>query len=211
MPAFARRNSAAGLATVILLAAGSARSDDRAHWAASYDPATRTRFIPVELWTGTEWDGRRDLRMTPADTVGGKRADRRIRGPVPWTRPGASEPIHVYERMDGRGVEQLFTLSSRGDGLGRVYDSRYSRDCIDEVKFPLGVWKEGEARTFRIPCDYGSSHRTIRLTIEKLDFTFEGVPHSLQYHWLVDGGRRPGTNMHYVYSPGRGLATVDED
>ena len=31
------------------------------------------RFIPVELWTGADWDGTKQLRMTPVKTVGGKR------------------------------------------------------------------------------------------------------------------------------------------
>ena len=183
---------------------------DLSNWAASYDPATKTRFIPVELWTGAEWNGDRELRMTPAHLTFGKRDEKRVTGPVAWKRPGTGETIQVYERYN-RGKKQLFALSSRGDGLGRVYDSRYGRDCIDEVKFPLGVWKEGERRVFDVSCNNGALRRRIVLTIEKLDFSYEGVPHSLQFHWVVDGGRTRGTDMHYVYSPGRGLASVDED
>ena len=192
-----------------LLAAGAAHAES-SPWAASYDPATRSRFIPVELWTGGEWDGRREIRMTPADLTFGKRGEKRLRGPVAWTRPGASEPIQVYER-DNRGKKQLFALSSRGDGLGRVFDSRYGRDCIDEVKFPLGVWKEAETRVYDVSCNNGTLRRRLRVTIEKLDFTYEGVAHSLQFHWVVDGGRKPGTDMRYIYSPGRGLVSLDDD
>jgi hypothetical protein len=110
-----------------------------------------------------------------------------------------------------QGKKQLFALSSRGDGLGRVYDSRYERDCVDEVKFPLGIWKEGERRVFEVSCNNGRLLRTIELTIEKLDFNYGGEPHSLQFHWVVDGGKGPGKDMHYIYSPGRGLVSVDED
>src|SRR6185295_5952376 len=105
--------------------------------AQAQDP--QTRFIPVELWTGAAWDGREELRMGPANFSFGERSRKGISGPVPWTRPGAKEPMLVYERSN-RGKKQLFALSSRGDGLGRVYDSRYPRDCVDEVKFPLGRW-----------------------------------------------------------------------
>src|SRR5262245_45384954 len=35
-------------------------------WQRAYDPATRTRFIPVELWTGASWDGTQEIRMAPA-------------------------------------------------------------------------------------------------------------------------------------------------
>lgn len=183
---------------------------DLSHWAASYDPATKTRFIPVELWTGAEWDGSRELRMTPAHLSFGRRGEKSVSGPMAWKRPGSGEALQVYERNNG-GKKQLFAMSSRRDGLGRVFDSRYGRDCVDEVKFPLGVWKENETRTFDVSCNNGALRRKIRVTIEKLDFTHEGVPHSLQFHWVVDGGRGRGTDMHYIYSPGRGLASVDED
>ncbi len=181
-----------------------------APWAASYDAASRTRFIPVELWTGAEWSGKRELRLERANLVFGKKSEKRITGPVAWTRPGTGEVLQVYERVN-RGKKQLFALSSRDDGLGRVYDSRYERDCVDEVKFPLGLWKEGEKRVFEVSCNGGSTRRKIELTIERLDFVHEGVPHSLQFHWVVDGGKGRGTNMRYIYSPGKGLVTLDED
>jgi hypothetical protein len=199
-----------GSMLVLLAFVGTANAAESSPWAASHDAATKTRFIPIELWTGASWDGNRELRMTPANLSFGKRGEKRIVGPVAWKRPGTGETIEVYER-DNRGKKQLFALSSRRDGLGRVFDSRYARDCVDEVKFPLGLWKEGETRVFDVSCNDGRLRRRIELTIEKLDFSYEGVPHSLQFHWVVDGGRARGTDMRYVYSPGRGLASVDED
>jgi hypothetical protein len=183
---------------------------DLSKWAASYDPATTTRFIPVELWTGAEWDGTREIRMTPANLVFGKRGEKRITGPIAWTSPGGGAAIQVYERRN-KDKTQLFALSSRGDGLGRVFDSRYARGCVDEVKFPLGVWKQGEARVFTLSCNNGALRRTIELTIEKIDFVYNGVPHSLQFHWVVDGGRGRDTDMRYIYSPGRGLVSLEDD
>ena len=118
--------------------------------------------------------------------------------------------MQVYER-NNRGKKQLFALSSRSDGLGRVFDSRYERDCVDEVKFPLGPWKDGETRVFQVSCNQGKMRRKIVLTIEKLDFEYNAVPHSLQFHWVVDGGKGRGTDMHYVYSPGYGLVSLDDD
>jgi len=199
------------LAPVALIVLGiPVHSADLSKWAASFDAATRTRFIPVELWTGAEWDGTTELRLNRAHLAFGQRGEKRITGPVQWTRPGTGETIPVYER-NNRGKKQLFALSSRADGLGRVYDSRYDRDCVDEVKFPLGLWKDGEKRVFDVSCNGGRLRRTIELTIERLDFEHEGTPHSLQFHWVVDGGRGRGTNMHYVYSPGKGLVSLDED
>ena len=183
-------------------------------WDAAYNAATGERFIPVELWTGAAWDGKRELRMTPAKLEFGARSEKSLNGPVDWVR-ASGEKIQVYERSQtSRGGEvkkQLFAMSSRGDGLGRVYDSRYGRDCIDEVKFPLGVWKQGEKRNFEVSCNAGKMKRTIELTIEQIDFVSQGIPHSLQFHWIVDGGRGDGTDYHYTYSPGRGMSALQED
>jgi hypothetical protein len=190
----------------VMLMATRAHAGDA--WAASYDPRTRTRFIPVELWTGARWDGQRKLRLAPADLVFGDREDKRIVGPVAWRRPGTRQVVQVYERRTG-DKKQLFALSSRGDGLGRVFDSRYGRDCVDEVKFPLGTWRQGERREFRMSCNGGRLRRTVVLTIEEIDFVWAGVSHSLRFHWVVDGGNRPGTDMRYTYSPGRGLVSQD--
>jgi hypothetical protein len=180
---------------------------DRSPWAASYHPATKTRYIPIELWTGQPWDGNRQLRRTAARLSFGARGHKAITGPVRWTRPGTGETMYVYERRSG-DKKQLFAVSSRGDGLGRVFDSRYGRDCVDEVKFPLGLWKQGESRLFPVTCNGGKLRRTIRLTIVQLDFASGGVAHSLQFHWVVDDGKQPGTDMVYTYSPGKGLVSV---
>ena len=195
-----------------LMVAGASGQDDTTGGAAPTTNSTTAtqRFIPVELWTGAPWDGSYELRMNPAQLAFGTGGRKTIAGPTPWTRPSTGETLQVYER-NNQGKKQLFTLSSRGDGLGRVFDSRYGRDCIDEVKFPLGWWGDGETRVFGVLCNGGTLRRTISLTIEKLDFSYWGAPHSLQFHWVVDDGKAAGTNMRYVYSPGRGLVWVEGD
>lgn len=171
-------------------------------WDAAFDHASGTRFIPVELWTGSDWDGNRDLRATPALLAFGKRGEKALTGPIEWTRPGTSEKLLVYRRTN-RDKEQLFAITSRRDGLGRVYDSRYDRNCIDEVKFPLGLWRQNEERNFTVIC--GGLARPLKVTIEEIDYVYQGQPHSLKFHWLVDEGKGRATDMHYVYSPGKGL------
>jgi hypothetical protein len=204
------RQCLVGVMASTLLTAAPVGAANLSKWAASYDPAPKTRFIPIELWTGAEWDGTRELRLAPANLSFGKGGEKRVTGPVAWTRPATGETAQVYERSN-KGKKQLFALSSRGDGLGRVFDSRYDRDCVDEVKFPLGVWKEGETRVFDVSCNNGRLRRRIELTIEQIDFVYNGVPHSLRFHWVVDGGKGRGTDMHYIYSPGRGRVSLDDD
>lgn len=181
-----------------------ARSDP---WADAYDPAAKTRFIPVELWTGAAWDGAKVIKAGKADLTFGAGGAKRITGPEPFVRPDTNETIQVYRR-ENRGKVQLFTISSGKDGLGRVYDSRNDkRPCTDEVKFPLGLWKQGETRTFELKC--GSRTRQIRLKIEEIDYVYRGYPHSLRYRWTLDGGGK-GSDNTYVYSPGKGNVEVQE-
>jgi hypothetical protein len=201
----ARNRLALGL--LALLLAGEACAADWSAWQRAYDPATGRRFIPVELWTGAEWDGTQAIRMSPATLAFG--GHKSLSGPIDWLPPGAATPIPVYERLNG-GKRQLFALRDDATGLGRVLDSRYSSyDCFGEVKFPLGFWKQGEVRDYQVACRGGKQMRPLRVTIEAIDFTYRGTPHSLRFHWLYNEGRGRGTDMRYVYSPLQGLVHVE--
>ena len=187
------------LITLSLALGGRARADDWSAWQRAYDPATRTRFIPVELWTGAPWDGTQEIRMAPAPLDAGRRRD--IKGPTQWNG------IQVYERLN-RDKLQRFALRDDKTGLGRVYDSRSENlGCQGEVKFPLGHWKQSEVREYVLPCARGRA-APLKVTIEEIDFVYDGVPHSLRFHWLLMEGRGRGTDMRYVYSPLRGLVQV---
>ena len=67
--------------TLLLIAlglalAGVAHAEDWSGWQRAYGPATRTRFIPVELWTGAPWDGTQEIRMAPATLEFGRWRDK---------------------------------------------------------------------------------------------------------------------------------------
>jgi hypothetical protein len=192
---------AGALITVCLALIGAARAEDLSAWQRAYDPATRTRFIPMELWTGSPWDGTQEVRMVPAALEFGRRGDKTIKGPTTWNG------IEVYERVYGDRKLQRFAIREDRTGLGRVFDSRYPRlQCRGEVKFPLGLWKQREVREYQLDCTRGK--RPLKVTIEEIDFVYNGVPHSLRFHWLFMEGRGRGTDMRYVYSPLRGLVDV---
>jgi hypothetical protein len=72
------------LIVLCLALAGVARAEDWSAWQRAYDPATRTRFIPVELWTGAPWDGTQEIRMASAALEFGQRGDKSIKGPTTW-------------------------------------------------------------------------------------------------------------------------------
>jgi hypothetical protein len=87
------------LVALCIALAGAARADDWSAWQRAYDPATRTRFIPVELWTGAPWDGTQEIRMAPAALNFGQRGDKNIKGPTIWTCGGTSRqrtPCEAY-------------------------------------------------------------------------------------------------------------------
>jgi hypothetical protein len=180
---------------------GVARAEDWSAWQRAYDPTTRTRFIPVELWTGALWDGTQEIRMAPAALEFGRRGDKSIKGPTTWNG------IEVYERPYRDNKLQLFAIRPDRTGLGRVFDSRH-HVCLGEVKFPLGRWKQGEVRAYQLDCVREKWPQPLKVTIEEIDFVYDGVPHSLRFHWLLREGRGRGTDMRYVYSPLRGLVQV---
>ena len=137
--------------------------------------------------------------MTPTALEFGQRGDKSVKGPTTWNG------LEVYERLN-HGKLQLFAIRDDQTGLGRVFDSRYET-CGGEVKFPLGRWKQGEVREYYLNCGRGRP-RPLKVTIEEIDFVYDGVPHSLRFHWLLMEGRGRGTDMRYVYSPLRGLVDV---
>ena len=122
--------------------------------------------------------------------------------------PVAGQTFQVYERLNS-GKRQLFTLTNDGTGLGRVLDARYKDLCAGEVKFPLGYWKQGESRSYTVSCQRRGRARPLTVTILDLDFVYDRVQHSLRFHWLMNEGKGRGTDMTYVYSPGRGLVHLD--
>ena len=172
-------------------------------WARAYNAKTKARFIPVELWTGRRWSGGRRIAMKGANLVFGG-GSKRITGPRRWRNPHNGTTYLVYKRTNGPKT-QFFALRGRM-GLGRVYDSRRPRYCTPGFKFPLGTWRQGETRTVRQSCwtRSGRSTRTLTIRIERIDFVHDGVPHSLRFRWIVDGGG-PNRDNSYIYSPGRGM------
>ena len=72
------------LIALCLALAGVARGEDWSVWQRAYDPATRTRFIPVELWTGAPWNGTHEIRIASAALEFGQRGDKSIKGQTTW-------------------------------------------------------------------------------------------------------------------------------
>ncbi|MGE5539787.1 MAG: hypothetical protein ACM30I_14305 [Gemmatimonas sp.] len=164
------------------------------------------RFIPLQLWSGAAWDGALVVADHDVDRV--EKPERnvaiRIRGPIASDK--AAGPVYERDRNARQGrITQLFAINEARDGVAMVWQDRAGRitdGILTENKFPLGWWRAGETRSYD-----DRAHTSI--TIESLDFTYKGVPHSIKFLWRTtlssDGV------FHYIYSPGIGLAWSQQE
>ena len=212
----ARLSSLLGTLALLLVAGlTSGATVDPSPWDSAVDPATKARFIPVELWTGAEWDGKKELKMSNSETRFGDRLNKDIKGPMEWKHPMTGETLFVYERTNQErdGVKsQLFAMNEEKTGLGRVYDSRTEfgvRTFSGGLKFPLGYWKQGETKQV-VETRYEGSRVETRIEsikITQLDFTYRETPHCLEFEWIYQESRRAKIIDHqtYTYCPNRGM------
>lgn len=207
------RATLTALGVCVLLAAGPASADV---WSDSYDPATKTRFIPVELWTGSAWDGARTITTPKADLSFDR--GKRITGPHDWTDPLDGQVKQVYQRYEPRSRKtQFFMVRADGTGIGRVDDSRWKDIERGESKFPAGLWTQGEVRTYDIET-YGKTSKKridlvvqVRMIMEDIDHTYAGNAHCMRFRWQLTVRTRLADNNAYTYCPGKGLASLDDD
>ncbi|HEU4340501.1 MAG TPA: hypothetical protein VFU31_02910 [Candidatus Binatia bacterium] len=207
----------ASLAAVIASASGSAIALDTKAWEDLTNIATKERYIPVELWAGAQWDGKKELKMPKVDgTYRHRRATYQIKGPMEWEHPTMERKFLVYERINpGKdGVKwQLFTINQDQNGLGRLYDGRPGRDgrlSSGGLKFPLGLWKEGETRRFVYQVwQSKEAERVESITIQQIDFVFQGNSHCLDFYWTATS-RNGGTiydRQTYIYCPEKSMVS----
>jgi len=168
------------------------------------------RFIPLELFTGGEIRDDTEIKFTKANLVFGEKKRKKIIGPENWKNPKTGEIIKVYKRTrkSQSGVKtQLFTVTNNGQCIGRVWDSRRGgRIIVNGCKFPLGVWKEGEKRTFQ--GSSGGKTRKIELTILKLG---KKQKDKIKFNWkLYDGGGKLMDDNDYSFTYGKAMTKLND-
>ena len=168
------------------------------------------RFIPLELFTGAEIRSDNEIKFTKANLVFGDKKRKKITGPEDWEHPNTGEKLKVYKRTrkGQSGLKtQLFTITNDGQCIGRVWDSRRGGRVIKNgCKFPLGVWKEGETRTFL--GSSGGKTRKIELKILKLG---KKQKDSVKFNWkLYDGSGKLMDNNDYTFSPGKAMSKLND-
>ena len=168
------------------------------------------RFIPLELFTGGEIRNDTEIKFTKANLVFGDKKRKKITGPEDWEHPNTGEKIKVYKRTrkGQSGLKtQLFSITNDGQCIGRVWDSRRGGRVIKNgCKFPLGVWKEGETRTFI--GSSGGKTRKIELKILKLG---KKQKDSVKFNWkYYDGSGKLMDDNDYTFSPGKAMSKLND-
>jgi hypothetical protein len=189
-------------------------------WEGATNRETKERFIPVELWSGLDWDGKRELKMLQVDgRYRHGNVSYQIKGPTEWKHPNNGETYLVYERLNpgrraGDAKWQLFAINQEQSGLGRVYDARPdlgTRTMSGGLKFPLGYWKEGETRKLTYKHYNGPKESSMVefITVKQIDFSFIGNDHCLEFYWaLTRTDERKTLDHHtYVYCPGKSMVS----
>ncbi len=169
------------------------------------------RFIPLELFTGGEIREDTEIKFTNANLVFGEKKRKKIVGPEDWKNPQTGETIKVYKRTrkGQSGLKtQLFTVTNDGQCIGRVWDSRRGGRVIKNgCKFPLGIWKEGETRSFE--GSSGGKPRKIELTILKLE---KKQNSSIKFNWKLynmKNGKLMDDN-DYTFAPGKAMIELND-
>ena len=101
----------------------------------------------------------------------------------------------------------MFTVTNDGQCIGRVWDSRRGGRIIENgCKFPLGVWKEGETRSFK--GSSGGKPRKIALTILKLG---KKPRDKVTFNWkLYDGSGKLMDDNDYTFAPGKAMTKLND-
>ena len=201
------------LAGLLTLTSAPAVAVDMKVWEESINRETRERYIPVELWAGAEWDGKKELKMPKVEsTYRHRTATYQIKGPTDWKHLKTGQTYAVYERINpGTGGDkwQIFTVNEDQTGLGRLFDGRPGRDTrtySGGLKFPLGLWKEGESKSFVYKVwNSRETQRTETITIKQNDFAFQGTPHCLEFYWAATDRKTTFDRHTYIYCPGKSM------
>ena len=85
------------------------------------------------------------------------------------------------------------------------------KDILRGLKFPLGIWQEGETKRFLYKrYERGkASDRAELITIKQIDFTFHGMANCLEFYWAEtdkDGGKLYDHHS-YIYCPEKSMVS----
>ncbi len=199
-----RRKFLGLVCTVFLVLPGCQAAKNPAVWESSIvkddNGNVLKRFIPVELFTGADWDGKQEITMnTPVDIWQNRSRSMHVQAPVSGKSGSKVIVRERQSRREGR-IYQEFYINQNQDGLEMTYQERrgrITRVSVTVNKFPLGWWKPGESRIY---CDEGNTQLTI------VDLVV-GSSYGIKFHWKTRWNE--GGESVYEFAPNRGLVISD--
>lgn len=176
--------------------------------------AAAERFIPLQLIIGDRWNGERVITYPSGRFVEGlRRGSPSVWvGPKRWVHPKTQRELTVYFRSrDGQNAaDQIFAVRDDQTAIGRVADSRFGiTACDQEGKYPLGLWRQGEIRTYEYQCWYGNAARPkiSTIAIKEIDYECYGLQHCFRIEWILrdTAAGRAVDHRIYVFAPNQGM------
>lgn len=177
------------------------------------------RFIPVELFTGAEWDGKHELKLNNVSTTtcasaDGKQCDKyHIKGPfktkenntkIAWAGDQLTYYLRTFSIPSRGEVISHFTINNSKDGLVRIYDKRerWGERSYSGLssKFPLGYWQQGEVR------HYGTK-KPVRIEILELS----DEKGCLTFRWTLGKYKGKNSDNNYTFCPNKGLVIISHN
>ena len=175
---------------------------------------SQERMIGFEMWSGGEIGKPNNISYPAVHFKFGYKNRHRIKGPLDWKNPKTGETLKVYERSRcskkaGKEIKQLWTITNKGQCLGRVFDSRKNRQITNGCKFPLGKWEAGESRTFTSDYYYKSRGRYQREKTIRIIELGKDERDCLKFKWKATQNGSSIDDNIYEYCYRSGLVRVN--
>ena len=172
------------------------------------------RFIPIELWLGGKIIGSNDITFPKTNFSFGYKERHNIQGPINWKNSRTGKTVRVYDRSRysrkaGKVVKQLWTVTNNNQCLGRVFDNRRNKFIKNGCKFPLGIWKEGERRSFtsdNYDRERGNYQRVQTIKILQLGKDEQSC---LKFRWILTQNSSTIDDNIYEYCHRKGLVRLN--
>lgn len=183
-----------------------------------YSAESRSYYIPLALFTGERWDGRKIVRhpdLNYRDSYNSRKGGldhMNVQGPKRWKHPYTGALLQVYEFVIPY-KNSLQRMVIRDDGVNLVYQKSDFNDHYFQhyTQFPLGAgWRLKEKHQKRAyywkAGDGEDARRKRRSAITLLEMNFDSQ-NRLQL-MVYEQARNRKKRFRYTYRPNEGLVAV---
>ena len=196
-------------AKAIYVEASKNKSSNPWYFTNLYSKENNSFFIPYQLWSGSKWNGNKNIENCMHNVKNKwvfKRADRerknRVLAPVDYKVPDTDKIVKTF-KVENKRTTQHYICHEKG--LARIYDSRFAEAGTlkelkgKECKFPAGFgWKIAVSTD----CSKSSPKET---KVISLTFDNNYILTKMSYTYEKKEGRKTSRkNDFYEYEPNKG-------